>query len=146
MENIWIQIISLLITFGLGYLTRVYLPLKFRREDKTPKISISPFHEGQNYFEITNHGGDILNLKIEISWGQDGKKETRTMIDFFNKNEDPAFGHPHKCNSLLKGESKKLIHCPMYSDNGEVKVSIAGESVNGKKYEDLLILKNISKK
>ena len=59
-------IIIATITFILGAISGIYLPKKFRKEDKMPKISISPFQESQNYFDITNHGGDILDLKIKI--------------------------------------------------------------------------------
>jgi len=135
-------IIIAIATFILGYVTGVYLPQKFRKEDKTPKISIGPLQGRQNYFDITNHGGDILNLEIEISWLQEGKKEKRKMEDFFNKNEDPALRYPHKCNSLKKGETKKVTNCPMYSDNSKVKVVINGEDVTGKKYNNILTLEN----
>ena len=135
-----------IITFVLGYVTGIYLPKKFRKEDKIPKISISPFQERQNYFDITNHGGDILNFKIEIFWFQDATKQKREMNNFFNFNEDPAFGHPHNCNSLKKGETKKVINCPLYSDDGKIEVSIMGKDTNGQIYKENLILKNNIKK
>lgn len=135
-------IIIAIATFILGYIAGIYLPQKFRKEDKTPKISIGPFQERQNYFDITNHGGDILNLKIKIFWLQEEKKQERKMENFFGADEDPAFVSSHKCNTLKKGETKKVVHCPMYSDNGKVEVIINGEDVAGKKYNDKLTLKN----
>jgi len=135
-------IIIAIATFILGYIAGIYLPQKFRKEDKTPKISIGPFQESQNYFDITNHGGEILDLKIKILWLQDGERKERKMEDFFGANEDPTFASSHKCNALKKGETKKVINCPMYSDNREVEVIIDGEDIIGKKYSNKLILKN----
>lgn len=130
------------LTFILGYFAGIYLPNKFRSEDRRPKISISPFQERQNFFDITNHGGDILNLKIKISWLDNGIKQEREMKNFFNSSEDPAFGHPHFCNALKKGETKKVINCPMYSDDEKVEVNITGTDVAGKEYLDKKILQN----
>ena len=132
-------------TFLIGYVTGIYLPLKFRKEDKAPKISIGPFQERQNYFDITNHGGDILDLKINIAWLQDGVKQTRPLTRFFNYNENPALGYPHNTNTLKRSETKKVTDCPLYSDNGEVQVLIEGRDVSGKSYSDSLILKNHKK-
>lgn len=139
-------IIIAIVTFVLGYVTGVYLPMKFRKEDKTPKISISPFQERQNYFDITNHGGDILDLKIEIFWLQDGVKQKRDMTNFFNATEDPAFGHPHNCNALKSGETKKVTNCPLYSDDGKIEVLISGTDTIGEQYKEKLILINKIKK
>lgn len=135
-------IITAIVTFILGYIAGIWLPLKFRKEDKTPKISIGPFQQSQNYFDITNHGGDILNLKIKIFWLQDGVRQQREMNNFFNSNEDPLFGHPHNSNSLKKSETKKIINCPSYSDDGKVEVAIQGEDVSGQIYKEQLILEN----
>ena len=142
MENIIIVVIGLIIT----YISGIYLPKKFRKKDKRPKISIGPFQEKQNYFDVTNHGGDILNLKIEISWLQEGNKQKRKMNNFFNSNENPAFGYPHNCNSLKSGETKKVIDCPLYSDDSNIEVLITGKDINGQKYKENLILKNKIKK
>lgn len=139
-------IIIAIMTFILGYIAGVWLPLKFRKEDKTPKISTSPFQERQNYFDITNHGGDILNLKIEISWLQDGVKQKREMVNFFNSTEDPTFGHSHNCNALKRGETKKVINCPLYSDDGKIEVFINGVDIGGQTYKEKLILRNNLKK
>jgi len=130
------------LTFILGYFTKIYLPKKFRSEDRKPRISISPFQERQNFFNITNHGGDILNLKIIISWIDNGVKQEREMNKFFNLSEDPAMGHYHFSDSLKKAETKKVINCPVYSDNEQVKVYISGEDLLGKKYQDEKIIKN----
>lgn len=129
-------------TFILGCITGIYLPRKFRSEDRKPKISISPFQERQNFFDITNHGGDILNLKIVISWLDNGIKQEREMKRFFNSLEDPATGHSHFCNSLKKGETKKVIDCPVYSDDEQVVVDIRGIDVTGKEYKDEKVLIN----
>ena len=139
-------IIIAIVTFLLGYITGVWLPLKFRKEDKTPKISISPFQTRQNYFDITNHGGDILNLKIVIFWFENGVKHNREMLNFFNSTENPTLDHSHNCNALKKGETKKVINCPLYSDDGNVEVSISGTDVSGKNYTENSILKNNLKK
>ncbi len=135
-------IIIAIITFVLGYITGVYLPLKFRKEDKTPKISISPLQKRQNYFDITNHGGDILNLKIEIFSLQDGIKQKIEMDKFFNADEDSISKLAHYCNSLKKGETKKVMGCPLYSDNGKIEVFITGKDINNQAYKEKLILKN----
>ena len=135
-------IILAIITFVLGYFTGVYLPQKFRKEDAMPKVSISGLQERQNYFDITNHGGDVLNFKIKISWLQDGVNKTRDMDKFFNFDEDPALGHPHNSSSLKKGETKKVINCPLYSENGLIKISVVGNDINDRVYEESLTLKN----
>ncbi len=139
-------LIEIIVTFVLGYITGVYLPIKFRKEDKAPKISISPFQKRHNYFDITNHGGDILELKIKIFWLQDGKEQEKEMTDFLDSNADTTFGLPYKCNALKKGETKKVMHCPLHSDNGEVKVSVCGIAVDGQSYNEKVILKNEVKK
>jgi len=131
-----------ILTFILGYFTGVYLPSKFRSEDRRPKISISPFQERQNFFDITNHGGDILDLKIKISWQDNGVKQERETKRFFNSSEDPAVGHPHFCNTLKKGETKKVIDCPVYSDDEKVEVNISGTDIAGKDYSDKIKLQN----
>lgn len=136
MENIIIGVV----TFILGYITGIWLPLKFRKEDKVPKISISPFQERQNYFDITNHGGDILNMKIEIFWLQDGTWQNRVMNDFFNYDEDPALGRSHKCNTIKRGETKKVINCPSYSGQGKVEIAICGKDITGQTYKENFIL------
>ena len=138
MENLVIAII----TFILGYVTGVYLPMKFRREDKIPKISIWPLNENQNYFDITNHGWDILNLKIVISWLQDNIKQRRDIIDFFNSNEDPVLSYSHSCSCLKKWETKKVSGCPLYSDNWEIEVVVIGTDITNKQYKEKFILKN----
>lgn len=142
MENIWITIISFLVTFILGYFAGIYLPLKFRRDDKKPKISIGLLQVQQNYFEITNHGGDIINLSMEISWLQEEKNKKREIKSFFNSKEDPALASPHICSCIKKGETKKVSDCPMYFDNGKVNVFVRGEDVDGGKYSKVFILKN----
>lgn len=129
-------------TFILGCVTGIYLPKKFRSEDRKPKISISPFQERQNFFDITNHGGDILNLNITISWLDNGVKQEREMKRFFNSSEDPAVGHPHFCNSLKNGETKKVIDCPVYSDDEQVNVYISGTDIASKEYKDKKVLIN----
>lgn len=131
-----------ILTFILGYFTGVYLPKKFRLEDRKPKISISPFQERQNFFDITNHGGDILDLKIIISWLDNGIRQEREMKKFFNSSEDPAVGHPHFCNSLKKGETKKVIDCPVYSDDEQITVYVSGADITGKDYSDKIKLQN----
>ncbi|MCX6786109.1 MAG: hypothetical protein NTZ18_04670 [Candidatus Komeilibacteria bacterium] len=140
--DLFIKIILPILTFIIGCVASVYLPKKFRKEDRIPKISISPLQEHQLYFDITNHGGDILNLNIEIFWLQEGVKQNRKMENFFGPTEDPTFGHSHKANSLKKGETKKVIGCPSFSDNGEVAVIIMGNDINGKTYSEKLTLKN----
>ena len=133
------------LTFILGCVARVYLPKKFRSEDRAPKISISPFQERQNFFDITNHGGDILDLKTIISWLDNGVSQEREMKNFFNSSEDPAFGHSHFCNSLKHGETKKVINCPMFSDDERVNIFITGSDILGKEYKDEKILINKKK-
>jgi len=143
MEDIWITILIAIITFALGYVSGIYLPNKFRKDDKKPIISISPFQEKHNYFDITNHSGDLLDLKIRISWLQAGKTEKREMNDFFNSTDDPVLSRSHKCNSLKKGESKKVAHCPMYSDNGKVEVSIEGKNIDDREYNKKITIRNL---
>ncbi len=135
-------LITFLLLFLLGYITGVYLPIKFRREDKKPKISISPLQEEQLYFNITNHGGDILNLSIEIFWLYEGEQKRREMDNFYDFNENPIFGNPHKANSLKRGETKKVINCPRFSDDGNITVIIDGNDINEKQYTQKLVLKN----
>ena len=98
-------IASILFPVVVGY----FLTRKFRREDKIPKISISPFQRGRNSFDITNHGGDILNLEIKAAWLEDEEKQTKIMEEFFRENEDTALDDYHECNTLKKGETKKLL-------------------------------------
>lgn len=133
----------LLVGLIIGFVSGIYLPIKFRSEDKTPKISVSPFQERQNYFDITNHGGDLLDMEINISWLQDGKSEPehRTITNFFYENEDPAMGHHHKCNSLKKGETQKATECPSYSNDGEVNINVTGKNIDGAPYERALKIK-----
>lgn len=131
-----------ILTYILGYFSGIYLPRKFRSEDRKPQISISPFQERQNFFDITNHGGDILDLKIKILWQDNGVKQDREMKRFFNSSEDPAVGHPHFCNTLKRGETKKVIDCPVYSDDEKVQVLISGTDIAGKEYLDEKILQN----
>lgn len=135
-------IITAFITFILGYVAGIYLPLRFRREDKKPVISISPFQERHNYFDITNHGGDILNLKIIITWLQEGTKQTRALTDFFTATEDPVTQYPHNSSTLKKGETKKVTNCPLFSDNAEIEVNVSGTDVSGTQYEKQFTLKN----
>ena len=142
MENIWVTIIISSATFILGYFAGIYLPLKFRKDDKKPKISVGLLQGQQNYFEITNHGGDIVNLSMEISWLQEEKIEKREIKSFFNSNEDPALMSSHMCGCIKKGETKKVSSCPMYSDNGEVNVFLKGEDIDGRKYNKVFVLKN----
>lgn len=143
METVIVTTIIIAIpTIMLAFVAGVWLPSRFRKEDKTPKISISPFQERQNYFDITNHGGDILNLKIEIFWLQDGAKQNRKLTNFFNFIEDPTFGQPHNCNALGKGETKKITDCPLFSDDGKIEISISGTDVTKQMYRETLILKN----
>jgi len=136
------DIIGYLGTFITGYFVGVYLPLKFREEDKKPKISIGPFQDNQNYFEITNHSGDILNMKVKITWLEKNILQNRKLEDFFNKNDDLALAYSHKCNCLKKGETKKVGNCPTYSDNGIVNVRVTGLDVADKPYNEKLILQN----
>ncbi|MFZ5391204.1 MAG: hypothetical protein ACOZAJ_02940, partial [Patescibacteria group bacterium] len=117
-------------------------PYRFRKEDKLPVISISKLQTPQLYFDITNHGGDILNLRVQIKWLQESIAKEREMNNFFNENDNPSITHSHKCNSLRKGEVKKVDGCPMYSDNGEIKVIVSGEDIDGKRYEKELKLNN----
>jgi hypothetical protein len=137
-----ITIIIAIATLIIGYFAGVYYPLKFRKDDRKPKISIGPFQDWQNYFDITNHGGDILNLTIKIIWVHDGKKQERKMEDFFTSTENPVHDHPHKCNSIKKNETKKVINCPTYSDDGKVKVIINGVDLDGEIYSVEPILEN----
>ena len=136
------DIIGYLGTFIIGYFAGVYMSLKFRKEDKKPKISISPFQGNQNYFEITNHSGDILNMKVKITWRERAVLQSRKLEDFFGGNDDPALGYSHKCNCLKKGETKKVVNCPMYSDNGIINVIVTGFDVTDKPYYEKLILRN----
>ena len=138
--EITVSIIAILVTAIFGYFG-IYLPYKFRKEDRAPRISISPFQDG-NYFHITNHGGDILDLKIKITWLQDKQTYERDLDDFFHANEDPRFGTSHKSNTLKRGETKKVVSCPLYSDDGLVKISISGTDINGKEYKKNLTLQN----
>lgn len=142
MENILITIG----TFILGYFTGVYLPKKFRKKDNKPKISIGPFQERYNYFDVTNHGGDILNLAIEIFWLQNGIKLSKKIERFGTSNSAPLRENPHNCNSLKKSETKKAYECPVYSDDGKVEVIINGEDIGGQKYKEIFILQNKIKK
>ena len=146
MQNVSATLLIAIGSLALGYITGVYLPLRFRQDDKKPKISIGPFQTRQNYFEITNHGGDLLNLAVRINWLQDGTSKNRPMESFFHAHEDPATALPHQLNSLKKGETKKVSNCPAYSDTGEVTVFINGKDIDGREYSDILILENGKRK
>jgi len=135
-----ISMISLIIA-----LVSIFLSIQFRKKDNMPIVLVGLFQESQNYFEISNHGGVITNLKINIQWLQDGVEKHREMEDFFNYNEDPTFGSPHKCDSLKKEETKKVIHCPRNSDNGEIIVRVEGIDLNKEKYFEKFIIKNYIK-
>lgn len=137
--------ITIIFTIGgiiIGLIGGIFLPQKFRKEDTLPKISIGPFQEYQNYFEITNHGGDILNMKISISFLQEGDEKKRRMEQFFNASEDSVLGTSHKCDSLKKGETKKVVNCPLFSDDGKVLVRVEGKSLSNKQYVGNFILEN----
>ncbi len=135
-----LEIIKIIIPFVLGYITSIYLPLRFRKEGKIPKISISPFQAKYNYFDITNHGGDILNLEVEINWLQVGEKQTRKMLKFSNIEDNLLAGHYHKCNALKKGQTKHILECPSVSDDKKIEVAIKGEDLNGKTYKEFFNL------
>lgn len=141
-NSIIVSIVICIITFILGYITWIYLPMKFRREDKIPKISIWPLQERQLYFDITNHGWDILNIKIFIFWLQDGIKQSRDLVKFFNYNEDPTLVYSHNCSCLKKWETKKISDCPLYSDNWEIEVVVEGNDISNVIYKEKFILKN----
>lgn len=84
-------------------------------------------------------------MKIEICWLRDAIEQRQNMNSFFNSTEDPAFDHSHNCNTLTRGE-KKVINCPVYSDNGNIEVLVSGKDMAGREYREKLILKNKIKK
>lgn len=129
-------------TFILGYFSGVYLPMKWQKEAKTPNISIGPFEDRRNFFSVTNHGGDILNFKIKISWREGKKEETRDMQNFLNVDDDPIMTRTHKLNNLKKNETKLVMHCPKYSDDGIISVFVEGKDVQNKTYKKQFNLAN----
>jgi hypothetical protein len=141
----WTTIGISLATLFIGYVAGIYLPGKFRDDDKKPKVSIGPFQSKYNLFEITNHGGDVLNFTVQIKWLQEGKEESRKLEKFLNASDDPLRVRPHFPGSLKKGETKRACECPMYSDNGKVQVCVGGESVDGEKYLSKFELLNVKK-
>ena len=108
--DILITIIFSLTSLIIGFIAGIYLPRKFRKDDKKPIVSIGPFQERFNLFEITNHGGDLLRLVIAIKWLRDGKEEPRTLTKFLNATDDPLRDKSHMPGSLKKGETKKLVN------------------------------------
>ena len=134
------------VSLVVGFVGGIYLPRKFRNDDKKPVISISPFQERFNLFEITNHGGDLLQLAVAIKWLQNGKEESRILTRFLNSSDDPLRDRLHLPGSLKKGETKKVCECPLYSDNGNVEVRVSGQSVDGVEYFKIFNLKNEQKK
>lgn len=130
MKYFLISFILPIATLIVGYLSGLYFPIKWRREDAKPKISIGPFQEGRNCFDITNHGGNILEMSVNLIWLQSGKQLEKTADEFFNYYEDLQ-AHPHKCNTIKNNETKKVSGCPAYSDNGKVQIVIEGKDVNG---------------
>lgn len=140
--NIVIGIAGLLV----GYLGGVYLPSKFRKDDLKPNISAGPFQERFNLFELTNHGGDLTELSVEIEWLQDGNREGRKLFRFLNSSDDPLRGQYHTSGSLKRGETKKVSECPKLSDNGNVKILVQGEDLSGKNYVKELNVNNEIKK
>ena len=144
--DIWITIGLSFTSLLVGFIAGIYLPRKFRKDDKKPIISIGPFQERFNLFEITNHGGDLLQLAVVIKWLQDGKEEPRTLTKFLNASDNPLRDRPHSPGSLKKGETKKVCECPTYSDNGNVEVHVSGQSVDGIEYSKIFNLKNEQKR
>lgn len=144
--DIWITIILSLVSLMIGFIAGIYLPQKFRKDDKKPMISVGPFQKRFNLFEITNHGGDLLQLAVAIKWLQDGKEETRTLFNFLNANDNPLRDKPHTPGSLKRGETKRVCDCPLYSDNGNIEVCVNGQSVDGVHYSRIFNLKNEQKR
>ncbi|MEK7657597.1 MAG: hypothetical protein AAB366_00125 [Patescibacteria group bacterium] len=144
--DILITIIFSLTSLIIGFIAGIYLPRKFRKDDKKPIVSIGPFQERFNLFEITNHGGDLLRLVIAIKWLRDGKEEPRTLTKFLNATDDPLRDKSHMPGSLKKGETKKACECPLYSDNGNVEVHVSGQNVDGVEYSKIFNLKNEQKR
>tara|TARA_Y100000310_G_scaffold275715_1_gene292403 strand:- start:531 stop:959 length:429 start_codon:yes stop_codon:yes gene_type:complete len=136
MNDILITIVIAALSLFVGFVGGIYLPQKFRRDDKRPIVSIGPFQERFNLFEVTNHGGDLLNFSVAIEWLQDGKKEKRVLTRFLNANDNPLKDRAHTPGSLKKSETKKATECPTYSDNSNVKVSISGKSIDGVTYSE----------
>ena len=143
--DIWVTIGFSLASLVIGFIAGVYLPRKFRKDDKKPIISIGPFQKRFNLFEITNHGGDLLRLAVIIKWMQDGKEESRSLINFLNAGDNPIRDKTHTPGSLKKGETKRVCDCPLYSDNGNIKVYVSGNSVDGIEYSEVFDLKNEQK-
>ncbi len=134
----------------IGIFTGIFTWL-FSKSWKEPKIIIGLFQENQNYFNITNLGEDILNLKITISWSQDGRKEEREMKNFLNNYESPdsvKYSDHSNCTILKYNETKKVFDCPKYSDDWKVEIFITGTNINNEPYNNKkpFILKNYIKK
>ena len=144
--DIWITIIFSVASLIVGFIAGIYLPRKFRKDDKKPLISIGPFQERFNLFEITNHGGDLLQVGVTIKWLQESKEESRILTRFLNATDNPLRDRPHSPGSLKKGETKKVCECPLYSDNGNVEVRVSGQSVDGIEYSKIFNLKNEQKR
>lgn len=142
MINVWVATIIAIATLIVGYVAGVYLPHKFRREDKKPKISVGPFQERFNLFEITNHGGDLMDLGVTISWLQDGKDISQKLSRFYNSGDDPLRDKPHAPGSLKKSETKRASECPKYSDNGKVEIQVIGNDIDGRAYSSILSITN----
>jgi len=144
--DIWITIIFSVASLIVGFVAGIYLPRKFRKDDKKPLISIGPFQERFNLFEITNHGGDLLQIGVTIKWLQASKEESRILTRFLNATDNPLRDKPHSPGSLKKGETKKVCECPLYSDDGNIEVRVSGRSVDGIKYSKIFNLKNEQKR
>ena len=65
---------------------------------------------------------------------------------FFNADENLALVDSHLCNSLIKGETKKMSHRPIYSDDGRIEVIVNGKSVDEKDYNGTFSIRNSVKK
>jgi len=144
--DIWITIILSFVSLVIGFIAGIYLPRKFRKDDKKPTISVGPFQKRFNLFEITNHGGGLLQISVAIKWLQDGKEETRTLFNFLNANDNPLRDKPHTPGSLKKGETKRVCDCPLYSDDGKIGVYVSGRNIDGVEYSEVFYLKNEQKR
>lgn len=125
-----------------GFLGGVYLPSKFRREDKKPRISAGTFQDRFNMFEITNHGGDLIDFNVEITWNQNGVNKKRNLEKFYNSSDNPMRDKPHLPGSLKSGETKMATECPEFSDDGEVRIVASGKDLYGNDYKEELLAKN----
>ncbi len=92
-----------------------------------PDITVSASVEDGNLFSLTNIGGNLINCYIEIFWKQNGELQKRKINNFLYDWEDRIRTHPHKCSVLKKGNTRKALNVPLYSDDGEIHVLITGE-------------------